>query len=71
MDRDHNTTIMKYLLDTVWIINLLAGKQDEEEHIQRFEPEEIVISVATVAEVYKEPDTYTDPQARLQAFRQF
>ena len=40
---------MRYLLDTDWIINLLAGKAGAEEKIQRFDPDEIGISLVTVA----------------------
>jgi len=28
-----NTTLMRYLLDTDWIINLLAGKKDTADYI--------------------------------------
>jgi hypothetical protein len=35
---------MRYILDTDWIINLLAGKKDAEERIQQFDPEEIVLN---------------------------
>jgi hypothetical protein len=31
---------MRYILDTDWIINLLAGKKDAEEKIQHLDPEE-------------------------------
>lgn len=44
---------MRYLLDTDWIINLLAGKEDAEEKIQRLDPEDIGISLVTVAEIYE------------------
>jgi len=44
---------MRYILDTGWIINLLAGKKDAAEYIQRFDPEDIGISLVTVAEIYE------------------
>jgi hypothetical protein len=44
---------MRYLLDTDWIINLLAGKKDTADYIQRFDPEDIGISLVTVAELYE------------------
>jgi predicted nucleic acid-binding protein len=42
---------MRYILDTDWIINLLAGKKDAEEKVQQLDPEEIVISLVTIAEI--------------------
>jgi tRNA(fMet)-specific endonuclease VapC len=62
---------MKYFLDADWIINLLVGKREAAENIQYLDPEEIAISLATVAEVYEEAYTYANPQAHLQSFRQF
>lgn len=43
---------MKYLLDADWIIHLLAGKQAVAARIQHLAPEDIAISLVTVAEVY-------------------
>ena len=62
---------MTYLLDTDWIINLLAGKQDAEERIEHLDPEEIVISLATVGEIYESAYSYANPQAHIHSFRQF
>ena len=62
---------MTYLLDTDWIINLLAGKQDAEERIQHLDPEEIAISLATVAEVYESAFQYANPEAHIHTFRSF
>jgi tRNA(fMet)-specific endonuclease VapC len=62
---------MNYLLDTDWIINFLAGKQDAEERIQHLDPEEIVISLATVGEIYEGAYSYANPQAHIHTFRQF
>ena len=62
---------MKYILDADWIINLLAGKKDAEEKIQHLDPEEIVISLATVGEIYESAYTYANPQAHIHTFRQF
>ena len=44
---------MTYILDTDWIINLLTGRKDAEEKIQNLDPQEIVISLITVAEIYE------------------
>lgn len=62
---------MKYILDTDWIINLLAGRKDTEEKIQQLDPQEIVISLITVAEVYESAFNYANPEAHIQSFRQF
>ncbi len=62
---------MRYLLDTDWIINLLAGKAAAEAKIQHLDPEEIVISLVTVAEIYESAFTYANPEAHIQAFRSF
>jgi len=62
---------MKYLLDTDWIINLLAGNKDAEEKIQHLDPNDIVISLATVAEIYEGAYIYANPEAHIHTFRQF
>ena len=62
---------MRYLLDTDWIINLLVGEKTAEERIQQLNPEEIVISLVTVAEIYESAFTYANPQAHIQRFRAF
>jgi tRNA(fMet)-specific endonuclease VapC len=62
---------MRYILDTDWIINLLAGKKDTEEKIQQFDPEEIVINLVTVAEIYESAYNFANPEAHIQIFRSF
>lgn len=62
---------MRYLLDTDWIINLLAGKEDAEEKIQRLDPEDIGISLVTVAEIYESAYNFANPEAHIQIFRSF
>ena len=62
---------MRYLLDTDWIINLLAGKGDAAEHIQHLDPQEIDISLVTVAEIYESVFQYVNTDAHIQAFRAF
>ena len=62
---------MKYLLDTDWIINLLAGNKDAEEKIEHLDPNDIVMSLATVGEIYEGAYSYAHPQAHLHTFRQF
>ena len=62
---------MRYLLDTDWIINLLAGEKTATERIQQLNPEDIVISLVSVAEMYESAFNYANPQAHVQRFREF
>jgi predicted nucleic acid-binding protein len=62
---------MRYILDTGWIINLLAGKKDAAEYIQRFDPEDIGISLVTVAEIYESAFNYANPEEHIKIFRAF
>jgi tRNA(fMet)-specific endonuclease VapC len=62
---------MRYLLDTDWIINLLAGKEDAEEKIQRIDPDDIAISLVTVAEIYESAFNFANPDAHIETFRSF
>jgi tRNA(fMet)-specific endonuclease VapC len=62
---------MRYILDTDWIINLLAGKKDAEERIQQFDPEEIVVSLVAVAEIYEGAYNFANPEAHIKTFRSF
>jgi tRNA(fMet)-specific endonuclease VapC len=62
---------MRYILDTDWIINLLAGKKDAEERIQQFDPEEIVVSLVAVAEIYESAYNFANPEAHIKTFRSF
>jgi predicted nucleic acid-binding protein len=62
---------MRYILDTDWIINLLAGRQDAKVRIEQLDPEEIGISLVTVAEIYESAFNYTNPEVHLQTFRSF
>ena len=62
---------MRYLLDTDWIIHLLAGKGDAAEKIQYLDPQEIDISLITVAEICESAFQYTNPDTHIQTFRSF
>ncbi len=62
---------MRYLLDADWIIHLLAGRKDLAARKQHLAPDDIAISLVTVAEVYEEAFTYANPEAPLETFRQF
>jgi predicted nucleic acid-binding protein len=62
---------MKYILDTDWIINLLADKGGAAEKIQHLDPQDIGISLITVAEIYESAFQYANPDAHINAFRSF
>jgi tRNA(fMet)-specific endonuclease VapC len=62
---------MRYLLDSDWIINLLAGKADAEETIQRIDPDDIGISLVTVAEIYESAYHFANPEAHIETSRAF
>jgi tRNA(fMet)-specific endonuclease VapC len=62
---------MRYLLDSDWIINLLAGKADAQKKIERINPDEIGISLITVAEIYESAYHFANPDAHIQTFRAF
>ncbi len=64
-------TIMRYLLDADWIIQVLAGHNEAVVAHKRINPEEIAVSYITIGEIYDVAFTYANPQAHLQAFRQF
>src|SRR5437764_1234251 len=62
---------MTYLLDTNWIIQLLAGHNQTTTFHKRIHPEKIAVSYITVGEIYDVAFTYANPQAHLSSFRQF
>ncbi len=62
---------MKYLLDTDWIIQLLAGDNKTATFHKRLAPEDIAVSLLTVGEIYEVAFNYTNPSSHLTSFRQF
>ena len=62
---------MHYLLDSDWIINLLAGKKDTQDKIQRIDPDDIGISLISVGEVYESAFHYANSEAHIETFRSF
>jgi predicted nucleic acid-binding protein len=59
---------MRYILDTDWIINLLAGRQDAKVKIEQLDPEEIGVSLVTVAEIYESAFNYSNPERTSKHF---
>ncbi len=62
---------MAYLLDTSWIIQLLAGHNETATFHKRIHPDKIAVSYITVGEIYDVAFAYANPQAHLVSFRQF
>ena len=62
---------MNYLLDTNWLIQLLAGHKETATFHRHLHPETIAVSFITVGEIYDVAFAYANPQARLVSFRQF
>ena len=62
---------MNYLLDTNWLIQLLAGHKETATFHRHLHPETIAVSFITVGEIYDVAFAYANPQAHLSSFRQF
>src|SRR5712691_10501064 len=62
---------MAYLLDTNWIIQLLAGHNETATFHKRVHPDKMAVSYITIGEIYDVAFTYANPQAHLHTFRQF
>jgi tRNA(fMet)-specific endonuclease VapC len=62
---------MRYLLDTDWIINLLAGEISTAQYVERLNPDEIGISLISVAEVSESAFHYANSEAHIATFRTF
>ena len=62
---------MAYLLDTNWLIQLLAGHKETATFHRHLHPEQIAVSYITVGEIYDVAFAYANPSAHLSSFRQF
>ena len=62
---------MAYLLDTNWLIQLLAGHKETATFHKHLHPEQIAVSLITVGEIYDVAFAYVNPPAHLVSFRQF
>jgi tRNA(fMet)-specific endonuclease VapC len=62
---------MRYLLDTDWIIQVLAGRKEAVLAHKRIHPEDMAVSYITIGEIYDVAFSYANPQAHLHTFRQF
>jgi tRNA(fMet)-specific endonuclease VapC len=62
---------MDYLLDTSWVIQVLAGRNETATHHRNLNFARVAISYLTVGEIYDVAFNYANPQAHLASFRQF
>jgi len=62
---------MAYLLDTNWLIQLLAGLKETDTFHKRIHPDKMAVSFITVGEIYDVTFAYDNPQAHLVSFLQF
>jgi tRNA(fMet)-specific endonuclease VapC len=62
---------MDHLLDTSWIIQVLAGQRDAATRHRNLNLGRVAVSYLTVGEIYDVAFNYANPQAHLSSFRQF
>jgi len=62
---------MEYLLDTSWIIEVLAGREATARQHRNLNPAKVGVSYISVGEIYEVAFNYANPQAHLSSFRQF
>jgi predicted nucleic acid-binding protein len=62
---------MDYLLDTNWIIQVLAGQNETTRYHKKLNLRRVAVSYITVGEIYDVAFNYANPQAHLSSFRQF
>jgi tRNA(fMet)-specific endonuclease VapC len=62
---------MEYLLDTSWIIEVLAGRKDTARQHRLLNPSQVAVSYISMGEIYEIAYNYANPQAHLSSFRQF
>jgi predicted nucleic acid-binding protein len=62
---------MEYLLDTNWIIQVLAGHNETAAYHRKLNLRRVAVSYVTVGEIYEVAFNYANPQAHLSSFRQF
>ena len=60
-----------YLLDAVWIIQALGGREPAASALTRLAGSRIYVSLVTAGEIYERAFVSANPQAHLVSFRQF
>jgi tRNA(fMet)-specific endonuclease VapC len=62
---------MEYLLDTSWIIEVLAGREKAVRQHKNLNLARVAVSYVSIGETYEVAFNYANPQAHLSSFRQF
>ena len=62
---------MDYLLDTNWIIHVLAGQKETATYHKNLNLGRVAVSYITLGEIYEVAFNYANPHAHLVSFRQF
>jgi tRNA(fMet)-specific endonuclease VapC len=62
---------MKYLIDTDWVINHLKGEKRVVRKLEELAPEEMAMSVISLAEIYEGVYYSRDPAKSQQLLREF
>ncbi len=62
---------MEYLLDTSWILQVLAGQPEAATQHRRLNLSRVAVSYVSFGEIYEVAFNYANPQAHLASFRQF
>lgn len=59
---------MKYLIDTDWIVDYLAGQEEARKLLTTLHPDGIAISIVTFTEIYEGIYTNSDPRRGEEVF---
>jgi tRNA(fMet)-specific endonuclease VapC len=62
---------MEYLLDTSWIIEVLAGREGTARQHRNLNLAKVAVSYVSIGDIYEVAFNYANPQAHLSSFRQF
>ena len=62
---------MEYLLDTSWIIEVLAGREATVKQHRNLNLAKVAVSYVSMGEIYEVAFNYANPPAHLASFRQF
>ena len=62
---------MAYLLDSDWVISAVSGNQRVIQTLDRLSPELLTVSWITLSEVYEGGYDSVNPEAKLEAYRDF
>ena len=62
---------MKYLVDSDWLIDAIAGVVDASDYLQRLASDGVGVSIITRGEIYEGAHNAPDPSLRVAEFRQF